>query len=124
MATFAKLDITNTVINTIKVGNDVMTSNGPLGENDMHIDGEKYCNNLLGGSWKQSSFTSSFRKRPATIGGSYDPVNDVFINKQPYLSWNLDNDFEWQPPIAKPQDNNNYRWNEQTLSWDLLEIIK
>jgi hypothetical protein len=123
MATFAKLDITNTVITTIKVGNDVMTSDGPLGENDKHVDGEKYCHDLLGGNWKQSSFSNSFRKRAASIGGSYDPVNDVFIGKQPYLSWNLDSNFEWQPPIARPTENNNYKWNEQTLSWDLIEVI-
>ena len=50
-------------------------------------------------------------------------INDVFIDKQPYLSWNLDSNFEWQPPVARPQNNNYYKWNEQALSWDLIEVI-
>ena len=102
MATFAKLDITNTVTKLIKIGNDVPTSNGPLGENDMHVDGEKYCNKLLGGNWKQSSMQGLFRQRAATIGGTYDFNKDVFIDEQPHLSWTLDSDNNWQPPVVCP----------------------
>ena len=102
MATFAKLDITNTVTKLIKVGNDVPTSNGPLGENDMHVDGETYCQNLLGGNWKQSSMQGLFRQRPAVIGGIYDAEKNVFIDPQPYLSWTLDSDNNWQSPVVRP----------------------
>ena len=68
MATFAKLDENNIVTQIVKVGNDVPTSDGPLGENDMHVDGETYCTNLFGGRWKQCSATNAFRKQNAGIG--------------------------------------------------------
>ena len=52
MATFAKLEKRPdpfdpsierwTVMNVIKVGNKTPTSDGPLGDNDMHIDGENW----------------------------------------------------------------------------------
>lgn len=102
MATFAKLDITNTVTQLIKVGNDIPTSNGPLGENDMHVDGENYCQDLLGGNWKQSSMEGSFRQRAAKVGGTYDPNKDVFIDEQPYASFTLDANNNWQAPITFP----------------------
>jgi hypothetical protein len=138
MATFAKLDVTNTVVEIIKVGNDVPTSNGPLGQNDMHIDGEKYCNELLGGTWKQSSFSGAFRGRPAGIGSTYDAQKDVFINPQEYVSWTLDANNDWQPPVAKPtleqelyvsydRDNCNptlygSKWNEEQQRWEATDI--
>jgi len=129
MATFAKLDITNTVTKLIKVGNDVTTSNGSLGENDKHVDGEKYCNELLGGNWKQSSFTGAFRGRPAMIGGAYNPEKDIFIDEQPYVSWTLNANNEWQAPVAKPtvelyssfaNPNPSYgsKWNEEQQRWE------
>ena len=61
MATFAKLDENNIVTNVIVVADDVPTSDGPLGENDMHIDGETYCTNTFGGTWKQCSSSDAFR---------------------------------------------------------------
>ena len=66
MANFAELNQENIVLRVIVVGDDVPTSNGPLGENPMHIDGETYCTNLFGGNWKQSSINGEFRKNPAT----------------------------------------------------------
>ena len=40
----------------VVVGNDVETAAGPLGENDMHVDGENWCVNFFkGGIWKQTS---------------------------------------------------------------------
>jgi hypothetical protein len=59
-----------------------------------------------------------FRKQVAKIGGRYDPDADVFIDIQPYPSWILDDEFDWQPPTPKPDDGENYSWNEETTSWD------
>ena len=146
MATFAKLDENNVVTQVVKVGNDVPTANGPLGENDMHVDGETYCQNLFGGgTWKQSSFSNAFRKQAAGIGYTYDSTNDLFIAAQPFDSWSLDENFDWQAPVTYPNtmivgditlivcfwDEENqrwrgretfesaqfYNWNPQTLTW-------
>jgi hypothetical protein len=58
------------------------------------------------------------RKQFAGIGFSYDDVNDVFISPQPYPSWSLDENHDWQAPISKPEDDKKYAWNEDTQSWD------
>jgi hypothetical protein len=52
-------------------------------------------------------------------GYTYDEVNDVFIAPQPYDSWSLDNNYEWQSPVAKPDDFDTriYIWDEENLSW-------
>ena len=40
---------------------------------------------------------------------------------QPYPSWTYnENIAQWVAPIAKPDDGQEYIWNESTLSWDLF----
>ena len=91
------------VENVVVIANDVPTATGPLGENDMHIDGETYCQNLFkGGTWKQTSYNNNFRKQYAGVGYVYDPVKDKFLNSQPYASWSLDASDDWQAPITYP----------------------
>tara|TARA_R100001509_G_scaffold73001_1_gene40716 strand:+ start:1632 stop:2078 length:447 start_codon:yes stop_codon:yes gene_type:complete len=147
MAHFAKLDENDIVEKVVVVGNDVPTAAGPLGENDMHSDGESYCQNLFkGGVWKQTSYNNNFRKQYAGVGDTYDSVKDKFIRPQPYPSWTLNADDDWEAPVAYPTvqnvneniqlpvkewseddqtwkstgtDSNNYLWNSATSSWDL-----
>lgn len=131
MAHFAKLDENNIVTKVVVIGNDVPTSNGPLGENDMHIDGETYCNRLFGGKWKQTSYNASFRKKYAGVGNVYDEELDIFRGQQPYPSWTLNSTGEWQAPIAFPSiileetGDENYpkhvyqiSWNESNQRWE------
>jgi len=55
-------------------------------------------------NWVQTSYNSNIRKQFAGIGYTYDDVNDVFITPQPYPSWSLDDNFDWQTTlIGKPQ---------------------
>ena len=87
----------------VVVGNDVDTAAGPLGENDMHVDGESWCINFFnGGIWKQTSYNHNFRKQYAGIGMVYDSVKDKFLGQQPYASWSLDDNDDWQAPIEYP----------------------
>jgi hypothetical protein len=87
----------------VVVGNDVNTAAGPLGDNDMHVDGETWCINFFkGGIWKQTSYNNNFRKKYAGIGDIYDPVKDKFLTPQPYASWSLDSNDDWQAPITYP----------------------
>lgn len=37
---------------------------------------------------------------------------------QPFASWSWDG-AAWQPPVPYPDDGQDYRWDEQTLSWVL-----
>ena len=71
-------------------------------------------------SWIETSITNDFRKVYASINYTYDSANDVFIPPQPYPSWSLDSNFDWQAPVAKPTVSveRDYVWDESTTSWD------
>jgi hypothetical protein len=43
-------------------------------------------------------------------------ASDVFIAPQPYPSWALDNDFNWQAPTPRPEGMGWY-WNEVEQVW-------
>ena len=54
---------------------------------------------------------------PALIGGSYDQVNNKFIDPKPFESWVLNNKFEWESPIGENPDRLNKIWDEETQAW-------
>lgn len=87
--------------------------------NDQEDRGQEFlANDLgLGGIWVQTSYNDRIRKQYAGIGYTYDPIDDVFVQPQPYPSWTLDSNHDWQPPIPKPNDNQNYVWSENDLMW-------
>ena len=58
------------------------------------------------------------RKNFAGIGFTYDAARDAFIPPQPYQSWILDDDANWQPPVPMPTDGERYSWNESTQTWE------
>ena len=67
---------------------------------------------------KRTSYNHRIRKQYAGIGYSYDAINDVFIAPQPYPSWSLDENHDWQPPIPYPNDGLIYFWNEDDQDWE------
>jgi hypothetical protein len=115
MAHFAQLDSNNVVVQVIVVGNaDTADANGVEKE---HI-GAAFCERLLGGVWKQTSYNGNIRKRYAGIGYTYDADRDAFIAPKPFPSWTLNNTtVDWEAPVARPNDGKMYRWDEETLSW-------
>jgi len=139
MAHFAELDGSNVVKRVVVVGNDVETAAGPLGTNDMHVDGETWCVNFFkGGTWKQTSYNHNFRKQYCGKGYTFDAAKDKFISPQPYTSWSLDGNDDWQAPVtyptdttdkiiswdeagqkwtAKDKDDNSFNWDASTLAW-------
>ena len=50
------------------------------------------------------------------IGWTFDGTN--FIPPQPYPSWTLDSNYDWQPPTPKPDDILAWTWNEASASWE------
>jgi hypothetical protein len=83
------------------------------------------------GTWIQTSYNTRggvhalggtpLRGNYAMIGGVYDSQNDVFYAPKPFASWVLnESTWTWNAPVAKPDDSNNYTWNESTTSWDLV----
>jgi hypothetical protein len=84
------------------------------------------------GEWIQTSYNTFGNKHSlggtplrgnyAGVGYTYDKENDVFYAAKPYSSWILNEDtWLWEAPVAMPIDDNKYSWNEQTLSWDIVE---
>ena len=120
MAHFAELDGQNVVTRVVVVGNDVETAAGPLGLNDMHVDGETWCENFFKTSpWKQTSYSGKFRKQYAGAGFTYDAAKDKFISPQPYASWSLDGNDDQECPVPHPNDvaDKVIRWDEENLQW-------
>jgi hypothetical protein len=117
MAHFAELGENNVVLRVIVVNNvDTMT---PQGEEQEEI-GAAFCRNLLGGTWKQTSYNGTFRKNYAGIGFTYDSGRDAFIPPKPYASWTLvEETCHWTAPVDYPTDGQVYTWNEETQSWDV-----
>ena len=79
MAHFAELDENNIVQRVIVVANSELLVDGVESE----TKGIEFCQSLFGGNWIQTSFNSSFRKRFAGIGHSYDANRDAFITPEP-----------------------------------------
>ena len=51
------------------------------------------------------------------VGYTYDSTADVFIAPQPFESWTLDSNHDWQAPTPMPNDGKKYSWNEEELEW-------
>lgn len=52
------------------------------------------------------------------IGYSYDADLDIFIAPQPYPSWILDSNHDWQPPTPMPVvEGKQYAWFEPNKQW-------
>ena len=114
MAHFAQLDGT-TVTQVIVVSNDDC-GGGDFPESE--AVGQDFIASLnLDGVWKQTSYNKNFRNQYAGVGFTYDADADVFVAPQPFPSWTLDANHDWQPPTPMPTDGKFYMWNEETLAW-------
>lgn len=114
MAHFAKLDEQNTVLGVFVISNDDLLDENGIEQEALGI---AVCEQIFGdGVFIQTSYNNTFRKHFACVNGSYDPQLDVFIAPQPYPSWTLDENKDWQPPVPKP-DGQYYEWDETTVSW-------
>lgn len=118
MAHFAEINASNEVLRVVVVANDeLLDENG----DEQESLGATFCNNLFGGTWKQTSYNGNIRKNYAGIGYTYDSGRDAFIPPKPYASWTLnETTCQWEAPTAMPADGNMYEWNELTTNWDQM----
>ena len=70
----------------------------------------------------RTSYNNNIRKQYAGIGFTYDADADVFVAPQPYPSWTLDENHDWQPPTPMPTDDKRYAWFEPNQQW--IEIVE
>ena len=130
MAHYAFLDMQNKVTEVI-VGKD--ETDGPTNW-EIHYGNirEQVCKrtsyNTKGGVYYDPATnepaadqSKAFRKNYAGIGYTYDETRDAFIPPQPFDSWMLnETSCLWEAPVAYPDDDQMYTWNEETTSWDLI----
>ena len=119
MAHFAQLDENNVVTQVIVVANEELLLDGVENE----TKGVIFCRSLFGGdtNWRQTSYNGNIRKNYAGIGYTYDEDLDAFISPQPYPSWVLDENAQWQAPTPYPSGDGIYQWVEDDLNWQLVE---
>jgi hypothetical protein len=112
MAHYAFLDKNNIVTEVITGIDETELIEG--------LDTETWYANFRSQTCKRTSYNNRIRKQYAGVGYSYDPVADVFITPQPFASWSLDENFDWQPPVTYPSEGNWY-WDEVSVQWQKLE---
>ena len=124
MAHFAELNSSNEVLQVIVISNIDVDANG----GDESAQAETFVASIVpygtgGVAWKQTSYNNNFRKQYAGIGYSYDSSKDKFILPQPYPSWSLDSNDDWQAPVTYPTvtEINSVdviiSWDEANLQW-------
>ena len=139
MAHFAQVNEDNIVVDIMKI-------------NDEYEDyGEDFINNIcmIPGRWIKTSYNTFGNKHKyggaplrgnyAMIGGTYDPIRDVFLHKKPTPSMVLNEEtLLWEYPIPFPNvillppektltdvpgriivKDHQYVWNEDIINWEL-----
>ena len=148
MASFAKLGANGEVLEVLSVHNSVITDSNGVEQENLGIDfltkltgwsvwkqtsyntrgGKHYSVNENGDTDERGLKTivesenqsKALRKNHAAIGGTYDSDRDAFFAKKPFASWTLNEDTcQWEAPVARPTDGQNYNWNEETQQWDI-----
>lgn len=104
MSSFAEIDTqTNEVLRVIRA------------------ESKLWCEYHLGGTWMRT-YKNTPGKNYAGKGYIYHPDKENFSRPQPYPSWTLDDHCEWQPPVARPDDDNDYTWDQETQTWKAQSV--
>ena len=115
MAHFAKIGIGNIVEKVEVVSNNIATTE------QAGVDFLRNLYNDQNAQWFQTSYNNNIRKNFAGIGYQYDQTRDAFIEPKPFNSWTLnETTCNWESPVVKPDDGQNYVWNEENQQWNLI----
>jgi hypothetical protein len=113
MAHYAFLDDNNVVTEVIAGRNEDEVVNGIS-------DWETYYGNFRGQRCVRTSYNGNIRKQYAGVGFTYDEAADEFVLPQPFASWSLDSNNDWQAPTPKPEGD--FYWDEESLSWLAIPV--
>lgn len=116
MAHYAFLDENNIVTEVITGRNEDEVVDGVS-------DWETYYGEFRGQRCVRTSYNSNIRKQYAGVGYSYDELADVFICPNPFPSWTLNSEHNWEAPTPRPEDENMYIWDEENLAWKMVPNV-
>ena len=99
-----------------------------VGKDESNFDWERHYGDIRGQLCKRTSYNTiggvhttggtPYRKNYAGIGYIYDPTLDAFYPPKPFNSWILnESTCIWESPVAYPNDEKMYVWDEETTSW-------
>ena len=119
MAHYAFIDSNNLVVKVLTGVDETVTQNGVGGSTEaweQFYESQSWHEGL---TCKRTSYnaTNGYRKQFAGIGYTFDADADVFVAPQPYGSWTLDENNDWQPPTPMPSTGGPYEWSEEDLEW-------
>ena len=115
MAHFAKIGIGNIVEKVEVESNNIATTE------QAGVDFLRNLYNDQNAQWFQTSYNNNIRKNFAGIDYTYDQARDAFIEPKPFNSWTLnETTCNWESPVVKPDDGQNYVWNEENQQWNLI----
>lgn len=123
---FAIIDENDVVIDVFLTKQEYIDS-GIHSISENMIEGDQYA---FGGrsvdfknSMRELPDRDSFRKNKPEIGYEYHRDLDIFSVPKPYSSWTLDPDTGWyDPPTPYPTDGSQYRWNEESVQWEQIDM--
>lgn len=122
MAHFAELNSSNIVIRVLTACNqDILNNGGEQSEQAANYFGTYNSFSDYGVKWVQTSYNNNFRKQFGRIGYFYDSIKDKFISPQPFASWSLDSNNEWQAPVVYPTITTYGNNIEYFIDWDETE---
>lgn len=105
-----------------EISDGIVTRVLVVNNNELLVDGVEveqkgidFLHDLVGGTWIQTSYNGNIRKQYAGIGYTYDADADEFVAPQPFPSWTLNSNNDWQAPTPKPEGS--FYWDEETLAW-------
>tara|TARA_S200002703_G_scaffold112782_1_gene98282 strand:+ start:1151 stop:1567 length:417 start_codon:yes stop_codon:yes gene_type:complete len=136
MAHFAKISEDNRVLHVEVVDNNILLDESNIEQENL---GVTFLTQTFGWpNWVQTSYNTykgkylnadgteatdqskALRKNFAAIGYTWDATRNAFYAPQPYNSWILNEDTcQWEAPVAKPNDGQEYIWDEVNQTWIL-----
>jgi len=111
MSHYAKVE--NGIVTQVIVAEQEFIDSGALGNPTQWI---QTSYNTFGGVHRTGG--TPLRKNYAGVGYFYMSDIDAFVPPKPYESWILNTETGlWEPPIARPENEENLIWDEEIQNW-------
>lgn len=122
MAHYARVNSDNVVTYVTPVGNHLITDENGVEHEEWGVKIlYETIPDSIGDRWIQTSYNNNFRKRYASIGGTWNEELNAFIPEKIFDSWIFDEEnLLWIPPVPFPEvtdDIRGYYWDENIKNW-------